>query len=292
MITSDDPAIITCPIIGGFPSQNPHHPRDFDDIVRHGVDAAAAGAAILHIHARTREGERTQDPGVYAELATAIRARAPEVIVNFTTGGSPGMSEDERLGPLRAHPELASLDCGSLNFGPMVFENPPDFIERAAGEMRDAGVKPEIECFEAGMVVAGARLVERGLIDVPPLFQLVLGVPGGAPARVDTLCHLVALLPPGRDLGGRRDRCAALRRSWPRPSRWAATSGRAWRTSRTSPAGASRRPTRSWSRARRSSARASAGVSRRRRRRGRSSISQDLEGLLRVGTYHGLSPAA
>ena len=197
MIATDNAAIITCPIIGGFPSQNPHHPRDFDDIVRHGADAAAAGAAILHIHARTREGEPTQDPGVYEELAAAIRAQAPEVIVNFTTGGSPGMSEDERLGPLRAHPELASLDCGSLNFGPMVFENPPDFIERAAGEMRDAGVKPEIECFEAGMVVAGARLVERGLIEAPPLFQLVLGVPGGAPARVDTLCHLVALLPPG-----------------------------------------------------------------------------------------------
>jgi 3-keto-5-aminohexanoate cleavage enzyme len=197
MITSDDPAVITCPIIGGFPSQNPHHPRDFDDIVRHGVDAAGAGAAILHIHARTREGEPTQDPGVYEELATAIRAEAPEVIVNFTTGGSPGMSEDERLGPLRAHPDLASLDCGSLNFGPMVFENTPDFIERAASEMRDAGVKPEIECFEAGMVVAGARLVQRGLIEEPPLFQLVLGVPGGAPARVDTLCHLVALLPPG-----------------------------------------------------------------------------------------------
>jgi 3-keto-5-aminohexanoate cleavage enzyme len=65
--------------------------------------------------------------------------------------------------------------------------------------MRDQGVKPEIECFEAGMVVAGARLVERGLVDAPPLFQLVLGVPGGAPARVDTLCHLVALLPPGAD---------------------------------------------------------------------------------------------
>jgi 3-keto-5-aminohexanoate cleavage enzyme len=197
MIATDSPAILTCPIIGGFPSQNPNHPQTFDDIVRHGIGAVRAGAAILHIHARTRAGEPTQDPGVYRELAQAIRAQEPDVIVNFTTGGSPGMSEDERLGPLRAQPELASLDCGSMNFGPSIFENSPAFIERAAGEMREHGVKPEIECFEAGMVVAGARLVERGLIDAPPLFQLVLGVPGGAPARVDTLCHLVSLLPPG-----------------------------------------------------------------------------------------------
>jgi 3-keto-5-aminohexanoate cleavage enzyme len=197
MISTDSPAILTCPIIGGFPSANPNHPKTFDDIVGHGIDAVRAGAAILHVHARTREGEPTQEPGIYAELAAAIRAEQPEVIVNFTTGGSPGMSEDERLGPLGAHPELASLDCGSMNFGGHVFENSPAFIERAAREMRDAGVKPEIECFEAGMVVAGADLVRRGLIDTPPLFQLVLGVPGGAPARVDTLCHLVSLLPRG-----------------------------------------------------------------------------------------------
>jgi 3-keto-5-aminohexanoate cleavage enzyme len=197
MIATDSPAILTCPIIGGFPSPNPNHPKDFDDIVRHGVGAVRAGAAILHIHARTRDGEPTQAPDVYEELTDAIRAEEPDVIVNFTTGGSPGMSEDERLGPLHARPELASLDCGSLNFGPQIFENSPAFIERAAGEMRDAGVKPEIECFEAGMVVAGAKLVERGVIEAPPLFQLVLGVPGGAPARVDTLCHLVALLPAG-----------------------------------------------------------------------------------------------
>src|SRR3712207_9587269 len=96
------------------------------------------------------------------------------------------MSEDERLGPLRARPELASLDCGSLNFGSHVFENSPAFIERAATEMRDAGVKPEIECFEAGMVAAGAKPGERGLIEAPPLFQRVLCLPGGPPAPRDT----------------------------------------------------------------------------------------------------------
>jgi 3-keto-5-aminohexanoate cleavage enzyme len=197
VIATGTPAVITCPIIGGFPSRNPHHPQTFADIVRHGIEAARAGAAILHIHARTKDGEPSQDPAVYEALAAEIRSEVPDVVLNYTTGGSPGMSEDERLGPLQAHPSLASLDCGTLNFGDQIFENSPAFIRRAAADMRAAGVTPEIECFEAGMVVTGARLVQEGLIDAPALFQFVLGVPGGAPARVDTLCHLVALLPPG-----------------------------------------------------------------------------------------------
>jgi 3-keto-5-aminohexanoate cleavage enzyme len=197
MIATGTPAVITCPIIGGFPSNNPHHPRTLGDIVRHGVDAAQAGAAALHIHARTEDGEVTQDAEVYEAIGSAIRAEAPDVILNFTTGGSLGMSEDERLGSVAARPELASLDCGTMNFGDDIFVNSPSFIERSAREMRAAGVKPEIECFEAGMVAAGARLVADGEVDSPPLFQIVLGVRGGAPARVDTLCSLVALLPPG-----------------------------------------------------------------------------------------------
>ena len=165
--------------------------------MQHGIDAARAGAAALHIHARTRDGEVTQDAGTYGEIRDAIRAEAPDVILNFTTGGSVGMSDDERLGSLPAQPELASLDCGTMNFGDAVFQNTPQFIDRMAREMLERGVKPEIECFDVGMVAAGARLVHDELVAEPPLFQLVLGVRGGAPARVDTLVHLVSLLPPG-----------------------------------------------------------------------------------------------
>src|SRR5207244_2134415 len=113
------------------------------------------------------------------------------------TAGTPGMGEDERLASLRALPELASFDAGSMNFGPRLFENNPPFLERMARAMVAAGVKPEIECFDAGMVATGARFIDEGLIEQPALFQLVLGVPGGAPARVDTLCHLKELLPGG-----------------------------------------------------------------------------------------------
>ena len=197
MIATGSPAVITCPIIGGFPSNNPSHPRTLGDIVRHGVEAARAGAAALHIHARTADGAVSQHAAVYEEIGAAIRAEVPDVILNYTTGGSIGMTEDERLGSVAARPDLASLDCGTMNFGDGIFVNTPSFIERCASEMRTAGVKPELECFEAGMVAAGARLVAEGKVDPPPLFQMVLGVRGGAPARVDTLVSLVALLPPG-----------------------------------------------------------------------------------------------
>jgi 3-keto-5-aminohexanoate cleavage enzyme len=197
MLADGAPAVITCALIGGLPSSNPHHPRTLDDIVREGIAAVRAGAAVLHVHARTRDGEPTQEPDVYREVATGIREQAGDVVVNFTTAGTPGMAENERLQSLRALPELASFDAGSMNFGPRLFENNPPFLERMAREMAAAGVKPEIECFDAGMVATGTRLIDQGLIRQPALFQLVLGVPGGAPARVDTLCHLMALLPDG-----------------------------------------------------------------------------------------------
>lgn len=194
---SEQPVIVTCALIGGAPSNNPHHPVTASDIIREGIAAARAGAAVLHIHARTDDGAPTQDPADYQAIGAAIRSDV-EVVLNYTTGGSPGMSDDERLGSVRAQPELASLDSGTMNFGgddDFVFVNTPSFQMRAAGEMSEHGVKPELECFDAGMVIAARELIDRGLIAAPPLFQIVLGVRGGAPARLDTLVHLVQLLP-------------------------------------------------------------------------------------------------
>ena len=192
------PAIVTCALVGGeFATQNPHHPRAPAEIVREGIEAARAGAAVLHVHALTEAGEPTQDPDAYRAIADGIRAAAPDVLFNFTTGGSSGMSDDERLRSLEASPELASLDCGSTNFGDGVFVSTPAFVDRAAREMQERGVRPELECFEAGMVWSARRLVEEGHVEAPGFFQLVLGVRGGAPARVDTLCHLASLLPEG-----------------------------------------------------------------------------------------------
>src|SRR5215212_8792695 len=106
MIATGQPAVITCPIIGGFASNNPHHPRTLSDIVDHGIDAARAGAAALHIHARDAEGEVTQDAAVYEEIGARIRAEVPDVILNYTTGGSLGMTDDQRLASVGARPDL------------------------------------------------------------------------------------------------------------------------------------------------------------------------------------------
>jgi 3-keto-5-aminohexanoate cleavage enzyme len=203
MSTLADPAIITCAVVGGLPSTNPHHPRNLDDIVREGVAAARAGAAILHIHAYTQEGKATQEPEVYDAISDRVRAEVPDVVLNWTTAGAPWMSEDERLLSLRSTPDLASLDAGSMNFGKSVlFVNSEEFIERMARQMRVASIKPEIECFDAGMVMTGMRLVDEGLVASPALFQFVLGVRGGAPARVETLVHLAGLIPEGFSWGG------------------------------------------------------------------------------------------
>lgn len=198
MIATDQPAVLTCALVGGFPSGNPNHPLTLDEVVRHGVAAVGAGAAILHIHARGADGKASAEAAVYREIGARIRAEAGDVILNYTTAGEPGITEDERLQSLDADPEIASLDAGSMNFGPKtLFVNSQAFINRMAVEMGERGILPELECFDAGMVDTGRRLVERALVATPPLFQIVLGVEGGAPARVDTLVHLVSLLPPG-----------------------------------------------------------------------------------------------
>jgi 3-keto-5-aminohexanoate cleavage enzyme len=203
MIATDQPAILTCALVGGFPSGNPNHPRTLDDVVRHGVAAVRAGAAVLHIHARGTDGEASAEASDYREIGARIRAEVGDVILNYTTAGAPGLTDDERLQSLDADPEIASLDAGSMNFGPQIlFFNSQSFIHRMAVEMGGRGILPELECFDAGMVDTGRRLVERTLVATPPLFQIVLGVEGGAPARVDTLVHLVSLLPPGTNWAG------------------------------------------------------------------------------------------
>jgi 3-keto-5-aminohexanoate cleavage enzyme len=187
--------IITCALVGGeLESLNPHYPRTFADLVREGVEAANAGAAVLHLHARTEDGDLTQDPAVYRGIAESIRSEVPDVIFNFTSTGSIGMSDEERLRALESAPELATLDCGSLNWGNAVLATSPEFIDRALRAMREHGVRPELHALEAGWLWEIRTLVEKGLVDVPPIVQLTLGG-GGAPARVDTLCYLLGLMP-------------------------------------------------------------------------------------------------
>jgi 3-keto-5-aminohexanoate cleavage enzyme len=161
------------------------------------LGAARAGASIAHIHARSADGEITQSAAVYDEIRERIRAGGSDIVLNFTTGGALGMSFDERRESLRGGPEVASLNAGSLNFGPTgdIYPNPRWFIDELAEEMAERRIVPEYECFELGMAVTAAELSTAAVS--PGMMHMVLGVTGGAPASVELVCQFAALVPDG-----------------------------------------------------------------------------------------------
>jgi 3-keto-5-aminohexanoate cleavage enzyme len=195
-----DKLIISVATTGSWTTraQTPHVPLTPAEIAQQAVDSWRAGAAIVHIHVRDDEGIITCDPARYAEVRERIRAAGCDLILNFSTGGGAGRTTDEeRLAPVRLGPEIASFDAGSTNFGERVFINSPSFLTQLAAEIREHGVKPEIECFDAGMVTTALRMADEGLLERPLYFQFVLGVRGAAPATVQQLSYMVGMLPPG-----------------------------------------------------------------------------------------------
>ncbi len=200
MPSPTDPLIISVATTGSWTTkaQNPAVPITEQEIADAAVSCWQAGAAIIHIHVRDDQGRVTCDPARYARVRELIEARGCDAIVNMSTGGGAGQTTDEqRMEPVALAPEIASFDCGSLNFGDGVFVNAPRFLDELAERMAKYGVMPEIECFEAGHVWNALRLIEAGKLRPPFWFQFVLGVRGGAPATVKQLVHLVEMLPPG-----------------------------------------------------------------------------------------------
>ena len=194
------PLIISAALTGSWPTkkQNPALPVTEEEIAAAAIEAAAAGAAIVHLHMRDDHAKVTCDPVRYAKTRDLIRAAGCDVIINMSTGGGAGQTTDEqRAEPVRLSPEIASFDCGSLNFGAGVFVNSPSFLTNLAASMREYGVRPEIECFEPGHVANGLRFIADNAIDPPYWFQMVLGVRGGAPGVIQQLVHMVQMLPPG-----------------------------------------------------------------------------------------------
>jgi 3-keto-5-aminohexanoate cleavage enzyme len=193
--------IITVGITGSRISrdQTPHIPITPEEIARSGAEAWKAGASVLHIHVRdprTRLG--TQDPAIFREVVDRLRDQTDAVLC-LTTSGIPGrnLPVAERLQPLALNPELVSFDAGSMNMGPNVFLNPPEFLESLAKATLAQGIKPELEVFEIGMVYTCLRLLEKGLLKPPLHFQFVLGVQGGMPATFKSLLHLTEIIPSG-----------------------------------------------------------------------------------------------
>jgi len=209
--------IITCAITGAIhtPSMSPHLPVTPDEIAQSAIEAAEAGAAIVHLHARNPEnGRPDQSPEAFGKFLSKIRARS-NVVINLTTGGAPSMTVAERVQPA-AHfkPELASLNMGSMNFGlfpmlgrfhdfkhewePIVLENSRDLvfrntfkdIEFVLSTLKDAGTRFEYECYDTAHLYNLAHFLDRKLV-TPPLFvQTVFGILGGIGPHPDDVMHM------------------------------------------------------------------------------------------------------
>ncbi len=196
-----DPVVIQCAVTGSAaadPEKSPNLPRTPDEIVESALGAWRAGAAVLHLHAREPDGTPTQDREAFRHLTDRIRDAGCDAILNLSTGTAGGRSvRDERLQPLELKPEMASFDCGTINFGDRIFEGDVPLLRRMAAAFAAAGTTPEIECFDTGYVGLALQLRDEGLLADPLRVQFVVGIPGsGVPATPAMVEHLRALLPP------------------------------------------------------------------------------------------------
>lgn len=156
-----------------------------------------AGARMIHVHARWDDGTPTQDAGRYRETVAAVREAAPEMIIQVSTGGAIGMTAEERLESLAAGPEMASLTCGTVNFGRGIFKNPAPLMLEFATAILAAGVRPELEIFDLGHLDNAAWLAGKAPLEGPQHHDLVLGVPGGAAGTPANVALMSGRLPEG-----------------------------------------------------------------------------------------------
>ncbi len=200
--------IVTAAIVGAEVTREhtPHLPITAAELAAEARRCVDAGASVIHLHVRNADGSASQDEGLFAEAIAAIRA-STDAVIQVSTGGAVGMSIDERCGPLGCRPEMATLNCGSVNFGDDVFVNTRPQIREVARRIQASGAIAELECYEVGHVDEALALGREGLLDGTMHFQFVLGVPGGISAREDVLRFLVGQVPAGATWG-----CAAVGR--------------------------------------------------------------------------------
>jgi uncharacterized protein (DUF849 family) len=213
--------IVSCAVTGSIhtPTMSDALPITPEEIAQQSIDAARAGAAILHLHARDpRDGRPSPDPAVFGEFLPKITAET-DAVINISTGGSADMAVDDRLAAARTHvPELASLNMGSMNFvfagaadrvrtwkhdweepyvrgsSDRIFANTFDQIERTVRELGDGlGIRFEFECYDVGHLYTLAHFLDRGLVRPPLLVQTIFGVLGGIGADLDNFRHMATI---------------------------------------------------------------------------------------------------
>lgn len=193
-----DKIIITCAITGAETTKamQPALPVSPEEIAQGAFEAYEAGASVLHLHVRKEDGTPTQDVEVFRKAITLVRAKC-DMVIEVTTGGAAWMTPEERLQPVTLNPEMASLDCGTVNFGDEYIVNTLPIMRQFAKEMKERGVRPTLECFDLGHVYASHILIKEGLLEEPYHYGLVLNVPGAAKYEMDVLEFMVRKLPKG-----------------------------------------------------------------------------------------------
>ncbi|MFI7891619.1 3-keto-5-aminohexanoate cleavage protein [Streptomyces sp. CACIS-1.16CA] len=210
--------IITCALTGAGDTvgRSPHVPVTPEQIAASAVEAAGAGAAVVHIHVREPEtGAPSRDPRLYREVVERIRETGTDVVINLTAGMGGDLVIDPEA-PLRQLPgtdlvsgldrlphveellpDICTLDCGSLNFGDgsNLYVSTPDMLRTGAKRIQELGVRPELEIFDTGQLWFAKQLLAEGLLDDPTVFQLCMGIPWGAPADPGVLQSMVNMLP-------------------------------------------------------------------------------------------------
>ncbi|MGW0645696.1 MULTISPECIES: BKACE family enzyme [Streptomyces] len=212
--------IITCALTGAGDTvgRSPHVPVTPEQIAASAVEAAGAGAAVVHIHVREPEtGAPSRDPRLYREVVERIRETGTDVVINLTAGmggdlvidpdaplrqlpGTDLVSGLDRLPHVEELlPDICTLDCGSLNFGDgsNLYVSTPDMLRTGAKRIQELGVRPELEIFDTGQLWFAKQLLAEGLLDDPTVFQLCMGIPWGAPADPGVLQSMVNMLPQG-----------------------------------------------------------------------------------------------
>ncbi|KGP71401.1 3-keto-5-aminohexanoate cleavage protein [Pontibacillus yanchengensis] len=199
---------------GDTTEKNPNVPITPKEIADSAIASAKAGATIAHVHARDpKTGGISHDIEHYREIVERIRESETDVIINITSGGGgdfiPSLATPSAGGdgtdiqtPEERHepvgellPEMCTLDCGSTNFGNMIYMSPTDWLRKQAKLIQESGVKPELECFDTGHIRFAKQLIQEGLIDGDPMFQFCLGIPWGAEADAETMMYMKNRLP-------------------------------------------------------------------------------------------------
>lgn len=192
------PVVVTVAPCGAEVSreQNPAVPYTPTEIAEQVIDAVAAGASVAHLHVRNDDGSPSADPDAFRSVVSSIRSGCAAITM-VSTGGSIGMSTQDRMNGLLANPDFAGIETGSVNYAESVFATTPAQTEEIARNATRLGIQLEVEAFEVSHIEAALRFEREGLLPSPLRFNLVVGVPGGLNATPANLRSLIAALPQG-----------------------------------------------------------------------------------------------